>query len=328
MNTPKISVIVPAYNIEKYVKNCLVSIQEQTYKNLEVIVINDGSSDDTLDVINNTIQNDDRFIVINQKNSGVSIARRNAIEKASGKHIGFVDGDDTIEPDMFEHLIKNAVKHNADISHCGYLIVNQDNTATPHYGTGKTIEQNNFCGVKDLLDGSFIEPGLCNKLFRKELFNNINYDEFDDIKNNEDLLLNFYLFSNSKKSVYEDFCPYHYIQREGSASNSELNEHQLFDPLKVISIITENVKENKDLYSIAYSRKIRQYIKISTAVIKNNPDLKNKCRHTLNEFRKMLSGILTSDYCSVKLKIMAVWVALSPYTYKVMHRLHNKIKYN
>lgn len=327
MNEPKISVIVPVYNIEKYIKNCLISIQNQTYKNIEVIVINDGSADGSLNVIYDTIQNDDRFVVINQKNTGVSLARRNGIEKATGEYIGFVDGDDTIEPYMFERLIANAMKFNADISHCGYLIVNQNNKTTPHYGTGKTAEQDNFCGVKDLLDGSFIEPGLCNKLFHRKLFGNIRYNESDNIKNNEDLLLNFYLFSNSEKSVYEDFCPYHYIQHEGSASNSELNEHQLFDPLKVISIITENVIENKELYSIAYSRKIRQYINISTAEIKNNPALKEKCRQTHIEFRKMLRQILLSDYCSVKLKIMAVWVALSPYTYKVVHRLHNKIKY-
>lgn len=328
MNEPKISIIVPAYNIEKYIKNCLISIKNQTYKNLEIIVINDGSSDNTLDVIYNTIQNDNRFVIIDQKNTGVSIARKNGIEKATGEYIGFIDGDDTIEPDMYERLIRNAAQHNADISHCGYLIVNPDNTTTPHYGTEKRIEQDKFCGLKDLLDGNFIEPGLCNKLFHRKLFNNINYVEFENIKNNEDLLLNFYLFSDSEKSFYEDFCPYHYIQRKGSASNSELNEHQLFDPLKVISIIAENIKTNNELFSIAYSRKIRQYIKISTAEIKNNPELKNKCRLTLKEFRKMFRQILTSDFCSVKLKIMALWVMVAPSTYKIIHRLHNRIKYN
>ena len=326
MSEPKISIIVPAYNIEKYIEKCLFSIQNQTYKNIEVIVVNDGSTDGTLNVITDFIKNDDRFIVINQPNSGVATARKNGIEKASGDYIGFVDGDDTIEPHMYEILILNAEKYSADISHCGYMIVN-GNTKTPHYGTEKLTEQDNFTGMKDLLEGAFIEPGLCNKLFRCELFAYINYNVFENIKNNEDLLLNYYLFADSEKSVYNDICPYNYIQREGSASNAGVNEHMLFDPLKVISIIENEVSENRELFSIAYSRKIRQYIKISTADIKDNPGLKTKCKQTLKEFRKMIGQILSSDCCSIKLKVLAIWAAFFPYTYKLVHRLHNKIKY-
>ena len=326
MSEPKISIIVPAYNIEKYIKKCLFSIQTQSYKNIEVIVVNDGSTDGTLKVINEFVKNDDRFIVIDQPNYGVATARKNGIEKATGDYIGFVDGDDTIEPFMYEILISNAKKYNADISHCGYMIVN-GNTKTPHYGTEKLIEQDNFTGVKDLLEGQFIEPGLCNKLFRSELFAYINYNVFENIKNNEDLLLNYYLFADSEKSVYKDFCPYNYFQRKGSAANSGVNEHMLFDPLKVISVIENEVSENKDLFSIAYSRKIRQYIKISTAEIKDNPELKEKCKQTLKEFRKMIGQIIRSDCCSIKLKVLAIWAALMPYSYKLVHRLHNKIKY-
>lgn len=328
MNNPKISVIVPAYNIEEYIKKCLISIQNQTYKNIEVIVVNDGSTDKTLDIINNTILNDNRFIVINQNNTGVSTARKNGIEKASGDYIGFVDGDDIIEPDMFEKLLFNLLKYDAEISHCGYKMIFPDGKTEYYYNTGKIIEQDNLNGVKDLLQGTFIEPGLCNKLFMRNLFTSINFEEISCIKNNEDLLLNFHLFSKAEKSVYEDFCPYQYIQRNDSASNAKLNEHQLFDPLKVISIITENVTENKELFSIAYSRKIRQYIRISTAEVKNNPALLLKCRQTHKEFKKMLKEILSSDFISTKLKIMSLWVAFSPYTYKFVHKIHNKIKYN
>ena len=326
MTEPKISIIVPAYNVENYIENCLISIRNQTYKNIEVLVVNDGSSDNTLDIILDFIKTDERFIVINQINSGVAIARKNGIKNATGDYIGFVDGDDTIEPNMYETLVSNAEKYNADISHCGYMIVT-GTAKTPHYGTEKLIEQNNFTGIKDLLEGAFIEPGLCNKLFRCELFAYINYNVFENIKNNEDLLLNYYLFADSEKSVYKDFCPYNYIQREGSAANSGINEHFLFDPLKVIKIIEKEVSENKELYSIAYSRKIRQYIKISTAEIKDNPPLKAKCKQTLKEFRKMICKIIRSDCCPTKLKVLAIWAAFSPYTYKLVHRLHNKIKY-
>ena len=327
MNNPKISIIVPAYNIEKYIAKCIISIKNQTYKNIEVIIINDGSSDNTLNIIKETVSADARFIVFDQKNTGVSVARKNGINASTGEYIGFVDGDDCIEPDMYEKLVSNILTSDAEISHCGYKKILPNNKTEYYYNTGKKIIQDNFTGKRDLLSGEFIEPGLCNKLYSAKLFKNINFDKFSGIKNNEDLLLNFFLFSAAEKSVYEDFCPYNYVYRADSASNAKLNEHQLFDPLKVIEEITECVKENDELYRITYSRLLRQYIKISTANIKNDDKLKQECRKIHSEFRKMIKNILSSAYVSKKLKIMSLWVAFSPYTYMLIHNIHNKIKY-
>ena len=327
MNSPKISVIVPAYNIENYIKKCLASILCQTYNNIEIIVVNDGSKDNTLDVINEVASSDERVIVIHQQNTGVSAARQNGISKASGEFIGFVDGDDFIEPDMYENLIPEIIENNADIAHCGYKKVFEKKPTEYYYNTGKKLIQSNKKGLKDLLTGEFVEPGLCNKLYRRSLFDKINFEKINDIKNNEDLLLNFYLFSNAEKSVYHDFCPYNYVYRADSASNTKLNEHQLFDPLKVITEICNCVKNNEELFSIAYSRKTRQYIRISTANVKGNKVLKKKCRKTLSVFRKMVKKVVLSPFISTKLKIMSIWAALSPFTYRVVHTLHNKIKY-
>lgn len=117
---PLISVIVPAYNIENYIENCLESIIRQTYKNLEIIVIDDGSTDNTGKIIDNFSNFDKRIKVIHKKNEGVSKARLLGVEESKGEYIGFVDGDDQIEKYMYEHLLNNALKYRADISHCGY----------------------------------------------------------------------------------------------------------------------------------------------------------------------------------------------------------------
>ncbi len=117
MEDYKVSVIVAAYNIQDYIVKCLDSIANQTYKNLEVIVIDDGSSDNTGKLADEFAENDNRFIVIHKENGGVSSARNRGIDVASGDFIGFVDGDDTIEVDMYEMLVNNAIKYNADISH-------------------------------------------------------------------------------------------------------------------------------------------------------------------------------------------------------------------
>jgi hypothetical protein len=114
-----------------------------------------------------------------------------------------------------------------------------------HYfhNTGLLAKQDKTTAIKELLSGAMIEPGLCNKLFHKTLFHSLLHDESVDtsIKINEDLLMNFFLFSAAEQTVFEDWCPYHYIVREGSASRAKLNEHKIYDPIKVKKIILEKV---------------------------------------------------------------------------------------
>ncbi|MBR6917899.1 MAG: glycosyltransferase, partial [Clostridia bacterium] len=213
----KISVIVPAYNLEKCLQATVESILSQTHKNLEIIIVNDGSADGTRDVIEKLAAADERIVPVNKENGGVTSARLEGIRIAKGDFIGFVDGDDLIDSDMYERLLDNAIKYNADISHCGYKKVFADKVDY-YYNSGNSVVQDNESGLKDLLSGSFIEPGLWNKLFRKTLFKIFLEKDLIDkkIKNYEDLLMNYYLFKQAKVSVYEDFCPYHYIVREGS----------------------------------------------------------------------------------------------------------------
>ena len=106
------------------------------------------------------------------------------------------------------------------------------------YNTGVVETHDKTQAIRELLSGERIEPGLCNKLFRKELFQCWRMDE--SIRINEDLLMNFYLFSAAEQTVFEDWCPYHYIVREGSASRTKLNEHKIYDPIIVKKVILEN----------------------------------------------------------------------------------------
>ena len=126
----KISIIVPAYNVQKYIKQCLESIINQTYKNLEIIVVNDGSKDKTLDIIESIAKDDPRIIVINQENQGVSATRNNALKGVDGDFVMFVDSDDWLDLDTCEVLIKEAVEENADIVMCGY-VREYENTSLP-----------------------------------------------------------------------------------------------------------------------------------------------------------------------------------------------------
>ena len=164
-----ITVIVPAYNIDEWLPRCLDSIIKQKYSNLEIIVIDDGSIDQTGYIADKYAEKDKRIRVIHQENAGLVEVREKGIGLASGDYIAFVDGDDMITEDMYQRLLYNALKYNADISHCGVKFCWPDGKVESHYGTGQIIVQDNFTGQKDLLEGIRIEPGLWNKLYKTDL---------------------------------------------------------------------------------------------------------------------------------------------------------------
>lgn len=241
-----ISVVVPVYNVADDLPRCLDSILAQHYPNIEIITVNDGSSDQSGKVLDEYAQLHPCIHVVHQKNSGVTSARLRGIAEASGEWIGFVDSDDEIEPDMYERLLKNALTHDAQISHCGYQLVFLDGRVHFFYNTGTLEKQDRLTALRELLSGARIEPGLCNKLFHRDLFQGLLHDVMmpADIRINEDLLMNYYLFSNARQTVFHDWCPYHYIVRSTSASRAKLNDHRIYDPIRVKEMIRQNATED------------------------------------------------------------------------------------
>ncbi len=323
-----ISVVVPAYNIAPYIETCVKSILRQSYKPIEIIIVDDGSTDETGCIIDRLADEYPGIKAIHQSNGGVTKARIKGVVAASGEWIGFVDGDDLIEPEMYEHLLNNAYKYHADISHCGYQMV-FPSRVDYYYNTGRIVQQDNETGLNDLIEGKFIEPGLCNKLYKRNLFYGLVKGNLIDttIKNTEDLLMNFYLFREAGMSIYEDICPYHYLRRKGSASTSIVNEHKLYDPLKVLKIIRSEIINNGDLQRKINSRIAGRLIQLATM---NAEDSKSDLifRYKLNA-RKELKGmipILLSDNYSKRIKILATWAAYSPVTYSLVHKAYSKAK--
>lgn len=324
MKNEKISVIIPAYNIENEISRCLDSVLKQIYKNIEIIVVDDGSQDKTLDILNIYEQKYDNIVVIHQENQGVFSARLNGIQKATGEWIGFVDGDDEIDEEMYFCLLKNAIDYHADISHCGYQM-NFPNRTDLYYGTDKIIYQDNQTGLKDLLSGIFIEPALVNKLYRRNLFEGITEEKGLDlsIKINEDLLMNYYLFKKAKSAVYYDKCYYHYIIRKNSASTAKINKNKLEDPKKVLVILRTETKENSELNQIVEERYVRHLIGIATMSLSANPKLIRPYRlNARKELRKGLKRYVYLLECNKRLKILAIWAAIFPTLYRKAHDVY------
>jgi len=134
---------------------------------------------------------------------------------------------------MYTRLMKNAAEHGADISHCGYVMVYPDGNRVYYSDSGVVRLQDRDQGIRDLLEETLIQPSVCNKLYRAFLFQDIKGKYTEEICNNEDMLLNFYLFSKARRSVFEDFCPYYYQLRNGSLSRRDPNPHTIYDPIRV-----------------------------------------------------------------------------------------------
>lgn len=321
MMDDKISVIIPAYNIALWLGRCLDSVLAQTLADLEVIVVNDGSNDDTAAIADSYAQKDSRVRVIHKENGGVTSARLRGLAEAKGEWIGFVDGDDYIEPDMYARLLENAMESGADISHCGYRMEFPGGRVDYYYNTNRKILQRGLQGCYDLLTGTFVEPGLWNKLYRRGLFAGLEGWMDPDIRINEDLLMNYYLFSRAEICVYEDFCPYHYLRHQGSASAAKLNTHKLSDPLKVASIILDEA--DAALRPAIVPRVVRQLITGATMPLGAQKELIAPYRkQTRKQLRRQLSRILVGKDCGVKIKMMALWAAVWPASYGWVHRAY------
>lgn len=328
MISPKLSIIIPVYNIEDYLSRCLDSILNQFYTDFEVIIVDDGTKDSSGQIADTYAKKDSRIKVIHKENGGVSSARFEGVKAANGEFIGFVDGDDVIEPDMFSVLIQNAEKYNADISHCGYRMVFPDGRIDYYYNTNNFVEQDNTKGIIDLLEGEYIEPGLWNKIYRADFVKNVVLNNLMDssIKINEDLLMNYYLFKQSNKSVFTDKCLYHYMIHKNSAATSKINKNKLCDPIKVLTILDTETSDNIVLNKIVNARFARLLVYTATLSKKLNPELilpeRKKARKAL---RQNIFKFFKNEHIGIRLKLMCLWTALSPSSYSFVHSLYARI---
>lgn len=197
----KVSIIVPVYNVEKYLDKCIESIVNQTYRNIEIILVDDGSPDKCPEICNEWAKKDDRIKVIHKENGGLSSARNAALEIAQGDYITFVDSDDWIENDMIQSMLTCAAKNDADIVCCGFYFDNVDTTG--HLQKFEKAEYENEEIVLNLLLDN-IRPEVCSKLYSAELINQFRFDE--SIKYAEDLPFNFYLMLKAKNFVVQGCC--------------------------------------------------------------------------------------------------------------------------
>ena len=218
MDEKLVSVIIPAYNIEDYIGRCLDSIISQTYKNLEIIVVDDGSRDYTGEILDNYAKKDRRIKVIHKENGGLSDARNKGIEIATGEYIGFVDSDDYIASDMFETLFNLAKNHHSNLAMVSFDEVNEnDHIINPKQYTNQIQTLDCVHSIKELLIDDKIQNYVWNKLYHRDLFETIRFPEG---KSFEDISIMIEVFEKANGIVYFDSPKYHYLKRSTSIVNA------------------------------------------------------------------------------------------------------------
>lgn len=214
----KISVIVPAYNIEEYLPRCLESIINQTYQNLEIIIVDDGSKDNTSKICDEYAKKDNRIIVIHQENKGLSGARNSALKIATGDYIGYVDGDDYIASSMYELMLASMEENDADLAMCGYEQVGEGAVKVEFSGENYVFSREEALDIYIQDNRTFhIYNSVWSKLFKRELVHGI---EFPLGRNSEDIVYTGRALSGCRKCVFVDRPLYFYIlDRSGSIMN-------------------------------------------------------------------------------------------------------------
>lgn len=322
MDGEKISVVVPAYNTAPWLNRSLDSLLAQTHENLEIVVVNDGSTDDTRAVLDAYAAEHDRIKVIHKENGGVTSARLRGAAEATGDWIGFMDGDDFVEPQMYGRLLEIANAHGADIAHCGHQIRFSDGRIEYVHKSDTLWVQDHRQGLWELLDNREVSMSLCTKLYRRELFQGLEAWMDTGIKNNEDLLMNYYLFDRANCAVFEGNCPYHYILREGSASCRGINEHYIFDPIRVRQLLLERcTPEMRDDVRQALIRNLLfNYAQLSV----------DKDRKNLGGYRQRVRDLLLEQRAyfhllSLRNKVLANMICIAPWTFHIAYGAYVKL---
>ena len=254
----KVSVIVPVYNTEKYLKRCIDSILCQTLVEIEIIIVDDGSTDRSASICDEYSCIDKRVIVIHKSNEGVSAARNDALDVAKGEYIGFVDSDDIISPHMYKTLYTNAIKYGGDISACG-MLERFDGNIDIEAINGEFALFNNAKDAiaKVLIPGSKLTNSCCNKIIYRDL---IKGRRFEKCVAGEDVDFLMSCFFDCRKVVYDNRVGYWYIHHSASASIGEFDVRKMSIINVVDNVYDEVMKRYPDLENAARAYKLMWYI--------------------------------------------------------------------
>ena len=303
MKKPLISIVIPAYNVEQYLKRCIESILNQTYDNLEIILIDDGSPDNCGIIMEQYAKKDKRIGVYHKKNGGLSDARNFGIHRVTGEYITFIDSDDWVSPYYISNLYKAIKKDDSDISASWFTEIYKENSKEVK---GEEYLKNYKClsrktALEKMLYQDGIETSAWGKLYKMDIFQDLRYPVG---KLYEDIPVTYEILKRSKKIAVIGNVDYFYFQRTDSIQNVKFNKRKL-DSLKHVGEMQSDIIENfPELFPAAQCR----YFSILCNIIfqindKEYCSLKNKLWEEVRAYRK---SILLNPKARKKARIAAL----------------------
>lgn len=319
-----ITIIVPAYNVEHYISKCLKSISTQTYKNIEVLIVNDGSTDGTQKIIDEWSRRDQRFIKFSKVNGGLSSARNFALKYINGDYVTFIDSDDWVDTRFIQTLYELIIKHQADIASCDAHMVFENRNI-------KIIEEKLLISIfsqdeaikEYLTDAYKCNEGVCNKMYQKKLWENL---KFPNIMAHEDTETTFKLLSKSHRIVWTSEKLYFYLQRQGSITKSGFSDKSMCK-LDALNHIGEDISKNyAHLYKYYNNRKMGCALELLIK-LQISGDLEKYAKHKIYLYETIFELFNNKVKYKKKYYFIVKLISINKNAFELLIKLNKNILY-
>ena len=319
-----ISIVVPVYNVEQYLEKCLTSIINHTYQNIEIILVDDGSTDCSGAICDQYAKNDSRIKVVHKSNGGLSDARNCGIHCATGKYVTFIDSDDVVSDDIVEYLYDLILKYHVEMSICSYSVVTPKGKYLSTDGGLKEQKMGKIQALDCLLCEKGFTVSSCAKLYHNKLFKNV---EFPVGKLCEDNGTTYKLIAQCSYIAYGNESKYLYYKRENSIMNSKFNIRKL-DLIELVDIMEKDLlKEYPQLSESILKKKISSRFSILRQIVFSgyyNSDYTDELISFLKMNRKF---IIKSKKTEKREKIALVSLLISKRFFKWSFKIYQWLKY-
>lgn len=309
-----VSIIVPIYNAKKYIRDCVESLLSQTYHNLEIILVDDGSTDGSEKLVNDYAKSDKRIKVVHQKNMGLSDARNTGLKHATGKYVTFVDSDDRIEPDMIESLLNALIDSHAEIAICSFKeIYPNGKTKGFSHNYPKQVFTTEQALANMLQENGFMVSATM-KLFPTNYFKNT---KFPTNRLHEDVGTTYKLIIKADKIVFIPNEYYIYVHHDNSIINQTFNERK-FDLIELTDQMCDDIDQHyPDLKDVTNKRRMRARFSVLRQIPLNHPKTKE-----IVDYLKNHQGFIANNEKATKTDKLALKLALmNPKLFQLAYRL-------
>lgn len=310
MNNHLISVIIPVYNLEECLGATVESVMAQTHARLEIILVDDGSTDGSLEIMRGYAERDGRIKVVTKQNGGVSSARNAGLDVATGEYIGFIDGDDTVAADTYEYLLGTAVRYSADVVQCGVMKDGEPVCAPTAELVIRDRHALAYRGIDKLLAG-----GVWCKLYRAELVRNIRFDESFPI--GEDLFYTLHALDKARCTVFLPECKYNYVTRAGSALNAERSEEKLTSYRRMLARATALFGNDAHVRRYLTRENLRNDADMCSQIVRSGKvELEELYREIKREVRKNTGTVLFGAGLEPRMRLKLLLLAYFDRAYR------------